>query len=77
MSLVSCLSLLASESTSYLVLCTIHLAFRLKKKGYLFVALVLFLSFFFLFLLWSLGRRLLRRFLGIHSFSHLSGVLRV
>ena len=43
-----------------------------KKKGYLFVAFFLFLSFFFLLLLRSLGRRLLRRFLGIHSFSHLS-----
>ena len=80
--LASCISALASESTSYLVLgtlyfvlCTMKSCYLIlitwyQKKSYLFVAFVLFLSFFFLFLLWSFGRRRLCRFLGIHSFSH-------
>ena len=77
---------LASEGTSYLVLglpaagryfVQSNLVSCIKKKDYLFVAFFLFFSFFFLLLFRSLGRRLFRRFLGIHSFSHLSGVLRV
>jgi len=59
----------------YFVQC--NLVSCIKKKDYLFVAFFLFFSFFFLLLLRSLGRRLLCRFLGIHSFSHLSGGLRV
>ena len=57
------------------VSCFLFLGSCFTKKGYLFVAFFLFFSFFFLLLLRSLGRRLLRRFLGIHSFSHFSGVL--